>query len=685
MIKEKPMAEKFYRSVIRHRKIVLALYMIAILLCLWLRTKVGVNSDLAAYLPEDSRSTVSLHVMKEEFTEKIPNARLMVRDISLREARQLKKRLEEIDGVLAVMWVTDSNYFNVPLEFMSESSLKRYYRDGNALYTLTLDTEKGSELLEEIRSQTDHKTVMAGEFVQNKFLVDSARREVIIIVVLAVLFAIFLLILTLDSYAEPFLLILCLVGAVILNAGTNIVMGTVSTMTNIAASVLQMAVSVDYFIFILHRYREFREEYEDPEEAMVQALRKSRSSVLASSVTTVIGFMALTFMKYRIGFDLGIVLSKGVLLSLLAAFTLLPCTVMQFRRLIDRTSHRPLIRSASGVAGAMMKVRIPAAILFVALVFPSIWLHTKNSYYYGSSHSFRENSIILTEEAEIEEVFGLSNSMVLMVPAGRKAAESMLIRELQEMENMSYVTSLTGIAGSRIPTEIIPKGISRQLLSDNYSRIVLTMTLPAEDPTAFDAVNEIKRIAAVHYGDDFLLAGSTVSTEDLRTVITGDTIKVNLIGALAVFMVLVLTFRGLVIPLLLTMTIEGCIWISMAIPYLTGQTMFYIGYLIISSILLGSTVDYAILVSNRFLEEYRACGDRKEAIRKTISVSAVSIMISGLVLTFSGVLLHLICSNGIMAQMGLLLARGTFIAMTAVLFALPQMLLTLAGRGKVKG
>ncbi len=668
MIKEKPMAEKFYRSVIRHRKIVLALYMIAILLCLWLRTKVGVNSDLAAYLPEDSRSTVSLHVMKEEFTEKIPNARLMVRDISLREARQLKKRLEEIDGILAVMWVTDSNYFNVPLEFMSESSLKRYYRDGNALYTLTLDTEKGSELLEEIRSQTDHKTVMAGEFVQNKFLVDSARREVIIIVVLAVLFAIFLLILTLDSYAEPFLLILCLVGAVILNAGTNIVMGTVSTMTNIAASVLQMAVSVDYFIFILHRYREFREEYEDPEEAMVQALRKSRSSVLASSVTTVIGFMALTFMKYRIGFDLGIVLSKGVLLSLLAAFTLLPCTVMQFRRLIDRTSHRPLIRSASGVAGAMMKVRIPAAILFVALVFPSIWLHTKNSYYYGSSHSFRENSIILTEEAEIEEVFGLSNSMVLMVPAGRKAAESMLIRELQEMENMSYVTSLTGIAGSRIPTEIIPKGISRQLLSDNYSRIVLTMTLPAEDPTAFDAVNEIKRI-----------------TEDLRTVITGDTIKVNLIGALAVFMVLVLTFRGLVIPLLLTMTIEGCIWISMAIPYLTGQTMFYIGYLIISSILLGSTVDYAILVSNRFLEEYRACGDRKEAIRKTISVSAVSIMISGLVLTFSGVLLHMICSNGIMAQMGLLLARGTFIAMTAVLFALPQMLLTLAGRGKVKG
>ena len=663
MIKEKPMAEKFYRSVIRHRKIVLALYMIAILLCLWLRTKVGVNSDLAAYLPEDSRSTVSLHVMKEEFTEKIPNARLMVRDISLREARQLKKRLEEIDGILAVMWVTDSNYFNVPLEFMSESSLKRYYRDGNALYTLTLDTEKGSELLEEIRSQTDHKTVMAGEFVQNKFLVDSARREVIIIVVLAVLFAIFLLILTLDSYAEPFLLILCLVGAVILNAGTNIVMGTVSTMTNIAASVLQMAVSVDYFIFILHRYREFREEYEDPEEAMVQALRKSRSSVLASSVTTVIGFMALTFMKYRIGFDLGIVLSKGVLLSLLAAFTLLPCTVMQFRRLIDRTSHRPLIRSASGVAGAMMKVRIPAAILFVALVFPSIWLHTKNSYYYGSSHSFRENSIILTEEAEIEEVFGLSNSMVLMVPAGRKAA---------------------GIAGSRIPTEIIPKGISRQLLSDNYSRIVLTMTLPAEDPTAFDAVNEIKRIAAVHYGDDFLLAGSTVSTEDLRTVITGDTIKVNLIGALAVFMVLVLTFRGLVIPLLLTMTIEGCIWISMAIPYLTGQTMFYIGYLIISSILLGSTVDYAILVSNRFLEEYRACGDRKEAIRKTISVSAVSIMISGLVLTFSGVLLHMICSNGIMAQMGLLLARGTFIAMTAVLFALPQMLLMLAGRGKVK-
>ncbi len=401
-------------------------------------------------------------------------------------------------------------------------------------------------------------------------------------------------------------------------------------------------------------------------------------------MTTVIGFMALTFMKYRIGFDLGIVLSKGVLLSLLAAFTLLPCTVMQFRRLIDRTSHRPLIRSASGVAGAMMKVRIPAAILFVALVFPSIWLHTKNSYYYGSSHSFRENSIILTEEAEIEEVFGLSNSMVLMVPAGRKAAESMLIRELQEMENMSYVTSLTGIAGSRIPTEIIPKGISRQLLSDNYSRIVLTMTLPAEDPTAFDAVNEIKRIAAVHYGDDFLLAGSTVSTEDLRTVITGDTIKVNLIGALAVFMVLVLTFRGLVIPLLLTMTIEGCIWISMAIPYLTGQTMFYIGYLIISSILLGSTVDYAILVSNRFLEEYRACGDRKEAIRKTISVSAVSIMISGLVLTFSGVLLHMICSNGIMAQMGLLLARGTFIAMTAVLFALPQMLLMLAGRGKVK-
>lgn len=666
--------KRCFEMILRFRKGIILLYVILTALAALASTRVNVDSNLANYLPVDSDSTVALDIMETEYGGDIPNAQLMVRDISLEEAERLEEQLLNIDGVEAVTWASDSNLLGFPLELMDEETLERYYHNGNALYTLTLDGDAGIELTEEIRAAAGKETAMSGSFINNKVVAANSSKEIIRVVAVVVVFGLGMLILTLDTWLEPVLLVLCLFAAVILNSGTNLALGTISSVTKTAASVLQMGVSVDYFIFILHRYKECRSEHMSPESAMAEAMSRSMVSVLSSSLTTMIGFVALTFMRYRIGLDMGIVLSKGVAISLICAFTLMPCVILSFDKAIQRTTHDVVFHSVGRLPELAMKVTGPALVLFLCLALPSSYLQQQNLFYYGSSHSYKDTHWVMQERQEIQETFGKSNSMVLMVPKGETGRENQLRKAVEELPGLNSITSFTSTLDIMIPVDAVPDSLRTQLISDNYSRLVLDFALDEESDETFALIDSIKAIAAKYYGDEYQLVGNSVSTYDLKQVISADTIKVNLIAVGAIFLVLMLSFRRIVIPILLTLGIEGAIWINMTIPYFMGSHLFYIGYLIVSAILLGATVDYAILTTSRCLElKAQGCSFR-EAITGSMRLSSISIFTSSSILAVAGILLLLLCTNQLIAQLGLLLARGVLLAVIIVQFVLPGML-----------
>ena len=669
------MFQKFFKKILKHRRFVLIIYLILSLLCIIAGRQVDVDNNLADYLPEDSDSTIALHVMEEEFGSDIPNAELMVKDISFAEAVRLQEKIEEVEGVTAVSWVTGANS-TIPAEMYPSSLLEGKYEDGCALYSLTLDNTCTIDLANEIRGLTDHETAMSGSFINSKVVAAKSSGEIIRVVALVVLFGILVLMLTLDTWLEPILLVLCLFCAVVLNSGSNIVFGTISNVTKTASSVLQMAVSVDYFIFILHRYKEIRMHTDaelSPENAMAEALKQSTLSVSSSSLTTIMGFVALIFMRYGIGLDLGLVLAKGVLISLICAFTLMPCVILIFDRWIMKSRHKVIIRGVGKLPEFCWKLRIPLALLFIICMIPSAYLQHQNAFYYGTSHSYKESSWVMEERQEIEDVFGRSNTIAIMVPTGDTSAEIELAEELETLPEVRSVTSYASLLGYQIPVDMLPESITSQLLSENYSRIILRIDADEESEETFQIIDRLKDIIGKYYESGYHMAGNSVSTYDLKKVISADSVKVNLIAVLAIFLILVASFRKLRIPVILTLGIEGAIWINMTIPYITGAHLFYIGYLVVSSILLGATVDYAILMTSRY-GEYRTDMTYREAILTSLRQSAISIFTSGSILIVAGILLWQISTNQLIAQLGFLLARGTFLAIIMVIFVLPALL-----------
>ena len=673
--------ERFFGEILRRRKTVLAVYLVLIVCCGFLSTKVIVDNDLADYLPEDSDSTIAIAEMEREFSEDIPNAQMMVMDISMTDAARLEERIRKVDGVLSVSGIEDENTLDLPYEFIGEETVKNCYKDGNALYTLTLDNDKKLDLIDELRSLTDCEVRFSGTFVTDKTAQKNSAPEIFKTVGIVVVFAIVVFMFTMDSWITPFVLVGALMAGVLINAGTNIIFGSISSVTNTASSVLQMGVSVDYFVFILHRYREYRDEGENTERAMTLALANSVTSVLSSSLTTVIGFAALIFMRYRIGLDMGVVMSKGILISLICAFTLLPCLILILEGLIQRTSHRPLIQTAYRLSDISMKIKYPAMIIFICLLIPAVFLQSHADFYYGFSHFYGDDDPLMVERAQVEEVFGKGNTTVLLVPSGDRAKENMLTEDLSGMPEIMEVTSYSSEVGPYIPYELMPEEITSLLVSEDYSRMVLILDADEESEETFELLDRIKETAEGYYGEGVYLVGDSPSTEDLKNVISEDSTKVNLIAVFAIFIVLILTMRSVKLPALLTLCIKGSIWISVSFSIIKGDPLFYIGHLIVSSILLGSTVDYAILVTNRFLE-FRKELDAGNALRESIALSAVSVLTSGLILMTAGVLLGIFCSNQLMAQLGNLLARGTLTAVLVVLFALPGMISLIFRKGK---
>lgn len=656
---------------------IIIVFMILTVICIGLSTLVGVNYNFADYLPKDAPSTNALNVMEEEYSQPIPNMRVVVYDVSIPDALEYKEKIEKAEGVKEVTWLDDSIDIYEPLELANQDTVETWYKNSDALFSVTVssDEKEKKAAVDAIREIIGDDNAMSGTAVTDVLSPVHTSQEIQKIMLIALPIVFIILLLTTTSWFEPVLFMITIGVAIMLNRGTNLIFGEISFVTNAAGSVLQLAVSMDYSIFLLHRFAENRQEGGNVQDAMMKAVKQSMGSVLSSGLTTVTGFAALILMRFRIGPDMGYVMAKAIVFSLICVLCFLPALAISTYKLIDKTRHRAFWPDFHKFAKAVLKVRIPALILAVLLLIPCYIAQGKNDFLYGSSRVYSTNETQMGRDLlAIEDEYGPSNPLVLLVPKGDISKEQQLNDALKADLDVTSVISYVNTVGASIPENFVPEESLSQLYSEHYSRFVVSLdTEEVEDGWA-DKVDELHTICEKYYGDEALIAGDLASTEDLKDTITVDNTRVNILAILFVFVILVLNFKSVSIPVILTLVIELSIWINLSVPYLQSTTLHYIGYLIISSVQLGATIDYAILLTGRYMDE-RKTKKRKDAAIESIRACVLSLFTSAIILTIAGSVLGAISTNLVLSQLGILVGRGAVISFILVLFVLPALLM----------
>ena len=671
--------DRYTSFILKYKKTVISVFLIATVVCAIMSTFVGVNYNFVDYLPSDAPSTKAIDVMNEEYSQSVPNMRVMVYDVTISDALEYKSKIEAVEGVEEVQWLDDAVNIYEPLETASKDTIDEWYKDDTALFSVTVNEDMEDSAVPAIREIIGDDNCMSGSAVTDVLSPINTSEEVQRIMLFVVPIVLIILMLTTTSWFEPILFLITIGIAIMLNRGTNIMFGTISFVTNAAGSVLQLAVSMDYAIFVLHRFAENRQEGKDVEEAMICAVKQSVSSVLSSGLTTVTGFAALILMRFKIGPDMGWVMAKAIVFSLICVLCFLPALTMVTYKLIDKTNHRSFVPSFEKFSRFVLKIRVPMVIIFIVLVIPSYLSQKNNNFLYGTSTIYSTNDTQMGRDLlAIEDKYGTSNLVVIMVPKGDMEKEVALNDEFKNMDCITSVISYVNSVGSSIPEQYVPDSSLSQLYSENYSRYVLSLDTEEIETDWYEKVNEVRDTAEKYYGDDVQYAGDLVSTEDLKTTIVKDNESVNLLARGFVFLILLFNFKSLIIPIVLTIVIEVSIWINLTVPYFSGTTIFYIAYLIINSVQLGATIDYAILLTDRY-NEYRKTMSKKDAAFNTVNACTISIFTSAIVLTLAGLLLGVISSNGVLSQLGTLIGRGAMISFILVIFILPTLLMAIDG------
>lgn len=669
--------DHYTKFILKHRKMSIIVFLIVTVICAGLSTLVGVNYNFADYLPKDAPSTNALNVMEEEYSQPIPNMRVVVYDVSIPDALEYKEKIEKAEGVKEVTWLDDSIDIYEPLELANQDTVETWYKNSDALFSVTVssDEKEKKAAVDAIREIIGDDNAMSGTAVTDVLSPVHTSQEIQKIMLIALPIVFIILLLTTTSWFEPVLFIITIGVAIMLNRGTNLIFGEISFVTNAAGSVLQLAVSMDYSIFLLHRFAENRQEGGNVQDAMMKAVKQSMGSVLSSGLTTVTGFAALILMRFRIGPDMGYVMAKAIVFSLICVLCFLPALAISTYKLIDKTRHRAFWPDFHKFAKVVLKVRIPALILAVLLLIPCYIAQGKNDFLYGSSRVYSTNETQMGRDLlAIEDEYGPSNPLVILVPKGDISKEQQLNDALKADPDVTSVISYVNTVGASIPEDFVPEESLSQLYSQHYSRFVVSLdTEEVEDGWA-DKVDELHTICEKYYGDEALIAGDLASTEDLKDTITVDNTRVNILAILFVFVILVLNFKSVSIPVILTLVIELSIWINLSVPYLQSTTLHYIGYLIISSVQLGATIDYAILLTGRYMDE-RKTKKRKDAAIESIRACVLSLFTSAIILTIAGSVLGAISTNLVLSQLGILVGRGAVISFILVLFVLPALLM----------
>jgi len=627
------------------------------------------------YLPKSASSTEAIDVMEEEFGGDVANTRVMIQDVSIQEALKFKKDIEEIDGVSDVTWLDDVIDIKTPIEMADIDTVETYYKDDNALFTFHVEEGKEVEATDTIYEVIGKDNAMAGDALNTAISQKATGQETFNAAAILIPIIILILLLSTRSWIEPVFFLTAIGISILINLGTNIFIGEISFISQAVAPILQLAVSLDYAIFLLHSFDDYRNEMESPHEAMKLAMKRSFPAIAASASTTFFGFLALTFMNFEIGADLGLNLVKGILLSFLSVMIFLPALTLMFYHWIDKTHHKQWIPTKYNIGKYLIKLRIPVLVLIAILIVPAFFAQSKTNFIYGMG-DLPENTREGEDTAKIEDVFGKFTPMVLLVPKGDLAREDELVGKLSDLKEVKSTVAYTDVVGAAIPPEYLEQEEQEQFFSENYSRIILNTTTEDEGKEAFALVEKVKDITSKYYGDEYHATGESVTLYDMKHIVEKDNTLVNILTVVTIAIVLLVTFRSLSFPIVLLLTIQTSVWINLSIPYFTNDPLVYIGYLIISIVQLAATVDYAILFSDDFTNNRKEMG-ALAAITKTINEKVFSIAVPASILSSVGFILWFTSSDPIISSIGILLGRGTLLAFILVVLFLPALLVVL--------
>ena len=748
--------EKLATFIVDKRNLIFFLYACALIFCLFSRSWVRVCNDITEYLPDTTETRQGLTLMEEEFTT-FATARVMVSHVTYEMAEDLAEQMEQIEGVSSAIF--GSSDVGADTEEDSEpetpEDIAEYFKGADALISVTFDGEEEDEIslaaLSAIRELLEPYDYYIDSAVGNSQAASLANEMGIILAVAAVIIVLVLL-LTSRSYAEIPVLLITFIAAALLNLGTNFIFGEISFVSNSVTVVLQLALAIDYAIIMLHRFLEER-EYAGDREACIAAVSASIPSISASSLTTISGLAAMMFMQFQIGFDMGIVLIKAILFSMLSVFTLMPGLLMLFSKAMEKTRHRSFIPKIDRWGKLTLKLRYVGAPLFVVAVVAGFLLSNQCPYVYGYSQieTARQNETQIAER-RVNETFGTQNIMALLVPKGDYASEKALLDRLESYDQVDYAMGLSNVEvtdGYTLTDSMTPRQFSemtdldydlvcllytayaaegeeygrivgglndyavplmdmfffaydkaeegyvnldeeqqadlddlyqqlsdarKQLLGDTYTRMLISLDLPEEGEETFAFLQTIHREAERYYDADHVyLVGDSTSDYDLSVSFARDNVMISVLSVVFVIIVLLFTFQSVGLPLLLILVIQGSIWINFSFPGITRQPIFFMSYLVVTSIQMGANIDYAIVISSWY-NELKGNMSRREAIIQALDLSFPTVLTSGSILSAAGFLIGRITTEPAIVGIGVCLCRGTLISMFLVMFILPQIL-----------
>lgn len=664
--------------IIRKSRAIEKVFIVMVLISAVMAPFVEVNYDLTEYLPDSVESRQGLNIMEDTFGYP-GTARVMIKDVTLYEAKAYKDRLEKVDGVDRILWLdTSTNVFSGE-GFIDYTSIDQYYKDDCAVMDVIFEegdtSKKTSAAIDDMKEITGEKGCYVGMAVQDKSVAKNVRSEMQMILVIGVFMIFLVLCLTTNSWVEPFLYLTVMGVAVVINKGTNLFLGEISFLTNSVSAVLQLAVSMDYSIFLIHAFTRYKKAGMGQTEALRAAIDEALNSIFASSLTTIVGFIVLVFMRFSIGYDMGIVLAKGIVCSLLTVVLFMPAMIIRLAGWMERTAHRPFLPEFDRLSRGIYRVRYLVLAVVAVLVLPAYTAQGMNSYMYGNDAvGAGEGTEVYADEQEIDRIFGRSNMMMALVPSGDNVREREFSQELSDLPYTKTVMSLSQTLPEGVPESFLPESVTGLLHDESgWSRILIYVRSKGESEAAFRYADEISAIMKEYYPGESYLVGATPSTQDIKATITEDYSRVNTLSLIGVFVVVMFSFKSILIPIIAMIPIEVAIFINMAVPYIAGETMIFMGYIIVSSIQLGATVDYAILTTNNYIA-CRKTMEKEAAAVETLKRSIPSILTSGSILTIVGYILYHISSIAAIGDMGHLIGRGAILSMLLVCTFMPALL-----------
>ena len=670
------------KAVVKHRVLILVLALALAIPSVLGMAATRINYDMLTYLPEDMDTVIGQNMLLEDFG-KGAFSLLVLEDMPDRDVSALKAKIASVEHVDSVIWYDDVADISVPKEILPENIYSEFNRGDATLMAVFFDSSTSADetmdAIRQIRALAGKQCFVTGMSALVTDLKDLCEKEEPIYVALAVACACAAMMLLLDSWLAPFIFLAGIGLSILLNMGTNYFFGEISYITKALSAVLQLAVTMDYSIFLWHSYNEQRAKLSSPEEAMAQAIHETFVSVLGSSITTIAGFAALCFMSFTMGRDLGLVMAKGVLLGVIGCVTVLPALILIFDKPLQKTRHKPLIRRTEKFSQSVVKAFPVFLVVFALLIAPAYYGYSKTNdeVYYDMGQCLPQDIEYVIANSKLHEEFDIASTHMLLIDAGLPARDvRAMMREMEQVDGVKYVLGLKSVIGSRVPEELLPESITSILKSDRWELLLINSNCKV----ASDAVNaQIDSLNAIlkKYDPSGMLIGEAPCMKDMIETTGHDFQVVNAVSIIAVFVIILLVEKSLSLPVILIAVIELAIFINLGLPHYLGQSLPFIAPICISTIQLGATVDYAILMTTRYKEERMSGKQKRPAITAALAASVPSIIVSGMGL-FAATFGVAVYSNiDIVRSMCMLMARGALISMVCVIFTLPALLMLL--------